>query len=329
VTAATDPSENGNGRGPLKVLYLIGWGRSGSTLIDTLLGEVPGFFSAGELRNIWKEGLREGRSCGCGRPVLDCPVWSPVLDLMRGSVPFRPNAMTSVQERSLRARHALPLIRRVRTGRRLAGGVTSTTEQLYRAIQEVTGARVIVDSSKVPSNAAILATMPTIQPHLLHLVRDPRASAYSWQRQRERLDGKDDELLPRFGLVESSSNWVLFNVAAELMARQDRFRYLQLRYEDFVRDPRSSLEAVVRWTGEPSDALPFTDRAVASLGDNHTVGGNPGRFRTGRVEIREDAEWRTQQHASHRLLVTTLTLPLLRRYGYAARIGDAGAQASV
>jgi len=58
----------------LKVLYVIGWDRSGSTLLDNLLGGVDGFFSSVELHKIWQEGLTEGRKCGCGRPVAACPV---------------------------------------------------------------------------------------------------------------------------------------------------------------------------------------------------------------------------------------------------------------
>ena len=35
---------------PIKVVYITGAGRSGTTLLDILLGELDGFFSAGEMR---------------------------------------------------------------------------------------------------------------------------------------------------------------------------------------------------------------------------------------------------------------------------------------
>jgi hypothetical protein len=316
---ATEQAATSTVRSPVKVLYLIGWGRSGSTLLDTLLGEVPGFFSAGELRNLWKEGLQEGRRCGCGRPVVECPVWSAVLERVRATGAPSPNRMARVQHEALRTRHTWSVIRRTRSRAGLPStlaGYASGAEDLYAAIRDVTGARVVVDSSKVPPNAALLAAMPSVEPYLLHLVRDPRASAYSWQRQKDRLDGKQDETLPRFGLVQSSINWLAFNGAAEVLRRHDRYGYKLLRYEDFVVDPRGSLEGVVRFVGEPADTLPFTDRAVAHLGGNHTVSGNPSRFRTGSIEIRDDDEWRIKQHPSHRVLVTALTSPALARYGY-------------
>src|SRR3989442_14068903 len=62
----------------LRVLYIGGWGRSGSTLLDRMLGQVPGFFSLGEVREIWQSGLTENRPCGCGAPFPDCVLWTAV-----------------------------------------------------------------------------------------------------------------------------------------------------------------------------------------------------------------------------------------------------------
>ena len=61
---------------PTVVLYIAGTGRSGSTLLASILGEVEGVFAAGEVRYLWQRGLAERRLCGCGVPVRDCPVWT-------------------------------------------------------------------------------------------------------------------------------------------------------------------------------------------------------------------------------------------------------------
>ena len=60
----------------LKVLYLLGSSRTGSTLLDNILGEFDGFFSAGEVRFLWRR-LLENRRCGCGQPIGGCEVWDP------------------------------------------------------------------------------------------------------------------------------------------------------------------------------------------------------------------------------------------------------------
>ena len=57
---------------------------------------------------------------------------------------------------------------------------------IYRAVAEVTGARVVVDASKGPALGQALAGAPGIDLRLLNVVRDPRAVAWSWRRQVER-----------------------------------------------------------------------------------------------------------------------------------------------
>ena len=67
------------------VLYIAGTGRSGSTVLAAILGEVEGVFAAGEVRYLWQRGLVEGRLCGCGVPVAECPLWSAVLATVEAS----------------------------------------------------------------------------------------------------------------------------------------------------------------------------------------------------------------------------------------------------
>src|SRR3712207_8209479 len=52
---------------PVKVLYVVGLGRSGSTILSNSLGQIGGFFSGGELNFIWRHNVLENRLCGCGR----------------------------------------------------------------------------------------------------------------------------------------------------------------------------------------------------------------------------------------------------------------------
>jgi len=69
----------GNTNNKIKVLYITGWGRSGSTILDNIMGQIDGFFSVGELRYIWDRNLIENRLCGCGVPLEECPIWSQIL----------------------------------------------------------------------------------------------------------------------------------------------------------------------------------------------------------------------------------------------------------
>ena len=64
--------------GRLRVLYLGGLGRSGSTLIERLIGQLPGVCPVGELVHLWQRGITEGERCGCGEPFRECPFWQQV-----------------------------------------------------------------------------------------------------------------------------------------------------------------------------------------------------------------------------------------------------------
>jgi hypothetical protein len=61
------------------------------------------------------------------------------------------------------------------------------------------------------------------------------------------------------------------------------------------------------------------DEPYADLTTAHTASGNPMRFTTGRLAIRGDDRWRSAMSRQDQRLVTALTLPLLRRYGYLGR----------
>ena len=67
-----------------------------------------------------------------------------------------------------------------------AGRPAHDYARIYRAVAEVTGARVVVDASKGPALGQALAGAPGIDLRMLNVVRDPRAVAWSWQREVDR-----------------------------------------------------------------------------------------------------------------------------------------------
>jgi hypothetical protein len=62
------------------------------------------------------------------------------------------------------------------------------------------------------------------------------------------------------------------------------------------------------------------DERTVMLDANHTIAGNPSRFSSGRLELRDTGEWRTQQDRIARWLATAVAMPYLRRYGYSLRV---------
>jgi Sulfotransferase family len=306
----------------LKVVYVLGWGRSGTTLLANLLGELDGFFAAGELTYLWERGLLGNGHCGCGKPVRSCPIWSDVLRAAYGIglKGVDPTAMVSVQRASLRVRHTWRLLRLQPGAVDSPSGLATYVDalkRLYRTLSDIVGARVIVDSSKRPSDGAVLRLLPGIDPYFIHMVRDPRAVAYSWMRAKQLRPNEPKLLMRTHRPLISSLNWVLWNVASEsVRTHQPQDRSMYLRYEDFLSDPRATLTAIARMLDESTISLPFAEDGRAMLSGNHNVSGNPSRFNEGLVQLRTDDEWTTRQPWTDRFVATSVALPVLARFGY-------------
>lgn len=305
----------------IRVLYIGGWGRSGSTLLDLILGQAPGVFSAGEVREIWQSGLVENRPCGCERPFRDCSFWQAVGDAGFGGwdrIPLREILRLRYSLDRAWSFPALPLRHLVnRLGAQIQA-YTGTLQRLYAAMAEVSGARVIVDSSNLPSHAFLLRTMPGIDLRVIHLVRDSRAVAYSWSKHVEKRKAEGPSAsLPRYDPSASSLRWLMYNGLTQTL-RPLHVPYAFARYEDLVGAPRDEVGRLLQHAGLTGSAAEpgYIDGQTVRLKPNHTAEGNPMRFVTGELELRADQAWRRQMPRRDRRVVTALTLPLLAAYGY-------------
>jgi hypothetical protein len=297
---------------PIKVLFIGGYGRSGSTLLDRVLGGIDGLCSVGELRHVFREGYVENRLCGCGEPFRECEFWGEVTARAFGDMEsFDARGTLELQERVDRWWRAARLAGprgRGRPGAELEA-YRATLRSLYRGIASVSDARVIVDSSKDVSHGyALRGVGDPLKPYVLHLVRDSRAVAHSWQRQKFNPGSGVD--MDRYGLVRTSAEWMAINALTALHSRLGA-PYRRLRYQDFVTDPRAAVSSILDFLGEPTEHTRISARRTVELGEDHTVAGNPIRFRRGEIEVRRDDEWRTRMPPRSKALVTALTLPAL------------------
>jgi hypothetical protein len=306
----------------VNVLFIAGSGRSGSTLVHRILGQLPGFVSVGELRFLWERGVVQGRPCGCGVPVPTCPFWSDVLDRAFGA-DSRSVALDVMARQAVtsRARHVPAMLAdrgrgRVQATRR--GDYPRYLAQLLQAVADVAGARVVVDSSKLPAYGYMLQTLPAVDLSVLHLIRDPRATAYSWRRRKAEPGPTGPRLTDDQGVMKSAALWALWNATADAFWHSSD-AYRRMRYEDFTREPAATLAPALEALTEGRGELPFTDARTVHLGIDHSVAGNPNRLESGLVSIEPDEEWTTAMRKRDRALVTAVTAPLLARYGYPLR----------
>jgi hypothetical protein len=304
-----------------KVLYIAGVGRSGTTLISQILGQLPGFVNAGEIRYFFSRGVQNDELCGCGLRFSECAFWSNIVRSIR----IRPSAVTI--EREVRR------VSRLRSGygraafgdsiRRLTMDSDSleTIASVYRAIGATTGEdSVVVDSSKSVAYLSALARSNDLDITVLHVTRDPRSVAESWSRRMRRPEVLDRvEMMPRLSPSRSAIAWTAKNLLMELTRIQMQdIPVSRVSYESIVSAPRRTINEV----GAPFGVAPATVEALISedgafsLDVSHTVSGNPMRFESGSVRIAPDLDWKSAISLRDAAAVTTISLPLMLAYGY-------------
>lgn len=307
-----------------RVVFLAGLGRSGTTLLERALAELPGVQALGEVNHLWRRSLVDDELCGCGEPFSRCPHWRAVGDQAFGGWDnVDVAAVEAAQSEAMRLRHIAGLARGRPSLRTAVEIVAEHHRRVYEAAGAVAGAPVVVDSSKHPALAYVLRRDPALDLRVVHVVRDPRGVAYSWTKQVERPERRgngSERWMARYSPSASALLWLAHN-SSTAMLRALGTRVLLVRYESFVREPAQTLAAVAQFAGLEldADAFAFVEPGALRLQPAHTASGNPLRFALGRLEIRVDEAWRTQLPRRDSLLVSALTYPQLAHYGFAGR----------
>lgn len=303
---------------PIKVLGIGAWDRSGSTVIANVMGAVPGVVSVGEINNLWERGLEQDRLCGCGARFGQCVFWQSVLGRAFPPDPAGRALLAGVVSAAATLSNGQLLRHGLMGGQwPAASAYGDGLRALYRAIAEVSGASVIVDSAKMPWHLWIASDLDGIDFSLLHLVRDPRGVT---QALRKKMaydpDTTRPELMDRHGTMYTALGWRYRNLMLGRLWRRSGSRYLLERYEDFATDPTTATRRILEMVGHRTDVLPFVSPNEAIIPPTHSVSGNPSRFASGTVRIALDNEWQSKLSSRRRLMVEALTWPMLTRYGY-------------
>ncbi len=243
-------------------------------------------------------------------------MWQPALEKTFGTVPGRDEA--------LRLDAALTSLVRRRRVRWWASGRTSPEAEelidlhgrLIANLAEASGATTVVDSSKIATFGALLGRSPLLDVKPVHLVRDPRAVAYSWQREvASQADPEYDGEMERFHAGKAAAMWLHSNVAVGTAFRRRGVDVIDVRYEDFVADPAAILRRVAAFAGIAPETG-FVRDGVLDLRTSHAVAGNPNRMRSGPISLRADTAWRSDLTTRDRLMVSALTTTHRRGHGY-------------
>jgi Sulfotransferase family len=232
--------------GKPKVVYVMGRGKSGSTILGVTLGNCADMFFAGELCT-WL--------MGSGKPVLGdaerVQFWQAVREDVDGAGLFGDDAFQCL-ERGLAAFR----IDRWPARRRLREPFRRVTESLYTSIANRAGVSGVIDTSHLPLRALELQRMKGIDLYLIFLVRNTEGVVASYMRHVK----NEHDLVERSRgfLVINARLWVAYLQSIIVFLRHPRDRRLLVRHEDFIADPQGVLRQILDVVGSPADIPDLT-----------------------------------------------------------------------
>jgi hypothetical protein len=321
------------------LVYILAASHSGSTMLAMLLAAHPDLCTIGELKlSAASMGDVERYRCSCGQRIRECPFWSAVADEMaKSGHPFDvADARTAYHScgggfahRLMRPLHRGPILEGVRdlglrlspAWRREVAETHRRTAALVATLCRMSGARMVVDSSKLAMQLKYLLRNPELNVKVIRLVRDGRGVALAYMDPSGFADAADPALRaggtglthPETGrpMAVAAHEWRRCNEEAEcLLARLDRRRWLQLRYEDLCSDPRVALADVFEFLGiEPRKWHPEF-RSLAY----HVIGN--GMRMDSTSQIRLDERWKQVLTTDDLCLFDSVAGDMNHRYGY-------------
>ncbi len=315
-----------------RVIYVMGAGRSGSTVLNALLGAHPQAVGVGELEQylLPHQGGVNGQLCSCRQVHLRCVFWGEVFRRWQAAehgVDVESFVALQAKYSDFRGFGHVRWLRLSFNGRRNTAAFTrylNATVRLLDAIAETAGCPVIIDSSKNPLRAALLAQIPSLDLRIVHLVRDGRAVTWSRQKtyKKDELSGVQRDFRP-VPAWYSAVHWATVNAIAAAVRRRFHERAVVVRYEDLVRDPRSVLMHIGTCAG--LDMTPVVDllQSGREIPVGHTIAGNRLRM-AGAIRLCADTEWTVKLPRRDRRTCWSLAGWMLKRYGYAREESECG-----
>lgn len=302
----------------LKVIHIVGSGRSGSTLLDIILGSHTDAVSGGELINAFSAVENFDEYCACGRAARNCEFWIDVFEnWASGNGKDWQIEITKLKNKyeSLLSTPVLLLSKLFKTKDYLR--YQTLHKRFYQSIAEVSGKNIIIDSSKNPLRAYVLMDIAGIKPVVIHLIRDGRAVANSLLKsfQKDPESGVQKDLKPK-PISRTAVFWVILNLLTEwLIANQQSASYRMIRYEDLMTDFKKEMDRLGEVISLDYSEIGNMVTTGKKLEIGHLIAGNRLRM-ADYVTLAPDYSWRESLSNRQKAIFWLIAGITARRYGY-------------
>jgi hypothetical protein len=322
-TAPIAPTASSSNAGGVNLAYILSANFSGSTLLAMLLGAQPEAFTMGEMRVPALQNPDTYR-CSCGALIKQCGFWNEVSTRMakKGIAGFditHPNL--SIHD--VESPYAMRLLNAMPRGPVLEGvrsvalsfspawsahlrDVHARNTALAEVFQEMSGARVVVDSSKLALHLKYLLKSDRLKIKALNLIRDGRAVVTS-------MLGHGFQRATRAETIAGAAmEWKRTNEASEsVLTTLPASQSMTFQYEELCRQPEATLRKICKFLGMDTRQINLDFRSKTQHGL-----GNDMRLKSG-SDIRLDERWRTTLTKEDLAVFDEVAGEMNRKYGYA------------
>jgi hypothetical protein len=225
----------------IKIYYIAGYSRSGSTLLDILIGSANETFSCGEICFLPENGIRDNEFCSCGKLVNDCIFWKQVIHRWNKVRTFSNEEYINIYKKYFRNKRLFLFLWRIYFPNVELIAFFEDTKRLYKIIWQENHNKIIVDSSKSPYVLLMLKKIG-FNVTTIHIVRNLRGVLFSTSKFLESnpSDGVEKDIVPR-SKANVILTWVLTNSLIFLFAKGTNL--LKISYDKLLSDPFTTLKA--------------------------------------------------------------------------------------
>ena len=251
----------------INIVYLLGAGRSGTTLLATLLNNHDSIKTLGEMHQFF-EFLDDDKNCSCGTSLKNCNKWKEAVSSLKSNVNSKRKFVNQEEKHS-----KIPGLLAGKTADRK---YLTIQEEVFSSIHEHRPSKWYVDSSKYIARFLLLKKSKKLNIKGIYVVRDPRGVVYSFQKKVQTPKRPISALL----------YYNIINLFGEIAYRMDDDT-IKIRYEDLVDKPQETLSRIY---SHIFDEKIEAEKLAQYFEIPHIIGGNRMKVEK-RIRLKPDQKW--------------------------------------
>jgi hypothetical protein len=273
----------------INILYLLGAGRSGTTLLATVLNNNVNINTVGELHHFYNY-LRVEDNCSCGQSLGKCPIWSKLLQTFPK---YTKEELTSIIDNQIKNEHHNRILSLL-FGRKASKEYLNHQKAIYKGLDHKEW---LLDSSKYLARYLSLKQVSEFNIKGIYVIRDIRGVIHSFSKNVQ---------TPK-SPIKTVLYYILINFLSQIVCWLDK-DVIKIKYEDFIEDPEKVLNKICDFLAINNKINYTSEEKIFEM--PHIVGGN--RLKTNKtISIKKDLKWKSTISRPKQLVYYLLAFPLM------------------